>query len=75
MSYENKGISTCTCTVEFADSNSKEMSKCVRAIGSSSHRGPVILEKKSGSDPDQFHYTMKTDAQYSGPSRKKYVIL
>jgi hypothetical protein len=56
MSYENKGISTCTCTVEFADSNSKEMSKCVRAIGSSSHRGPVISErKKSGSDHDSFN--------------------
>jgi hypothetical protein len=33
------------------------------AIGSSSHRGPVILErKKSGSDPGQFHYAI-TDAQ------------
>jgi hypothetical protein len=42
----------------FAGLNSKGLSKCVRAIGSSSHRGPVISErKKSGSDPGQFHYS------------------
>jgi hypothetical protein len=41
----------------FARSNSKVLSKYVRAIGSSSHRGPVILDrKKSCSDPGQFHY-------------------
>jgi hypothetical protein len=44
--------------------NLKGLSKSVRAIGSSSHRGPVILErKKSGSDPGQFHYAMITNAQ------------
>jgi hypothetical protein len=35
-----------------------------RAIGSLSHLGPVISErKKSGSDLGQFHYAMITDAQ------------
>jgi hypothetical protein len=35
-----------------------------QSVGSSSHRGPVILEReKSGSDPGQFHYAMITDAQ------------
>ena len=38
-------------------SNSKGLSTSVRAIGSQSHRGSLILErKKSGSDPGQFHY-------------------
>jgi hypothetical protein len=45
--------------------HSKGLSKSVRTIGSSSHRGPVILErKKSGSDPGQFQYAMITDAVY-----------
>jgi hypothetical protein len=35
--------------------NTKGLSKSVLAIGSSSHRGRVILErKKSGSDPGSF---------------------
>jgi hypothetical protein len=37
------------------NSRPKRLSKSVRAIGSLSHRGPVILErKKSGSDPGSF---------------------
>ena len=52
----------------YAGSNSKGLSKCVRAIGSSSHRGPVIWERKiSGSDSGQFHYALISDAQYNGP--------
>ena len=39
----------------FAGSNSKGRSKSVVAIGSSSHRGCVILERtKTGSDPSSF---------------------
>jgi hypothetical protein len=46
----------------------KGLSKCVRGIRSSSHRGPIISEKKiSGSDPGQFHYALITDAQYHAP--------
>jgi hypothetical protein len=48
--------------------NSKGLSRCVRTIGSSRQRDPVISErKKSGSDPGQFHYALITDAQYHGP--------
>jgi hypothetical protein len=47
-------------TVEL---RSKGLSKSVQAIGSSSHRGSVILErKKSYSDLGQFHNAI-TDAQ------------
>jgi hypothetical protein len=45
-------------------SNSKGLSKSALAIGSSSHGGPIILErKKYGSDPGQFHYDIITDAE------------
>ena len=48
----------------FARSNPKGLSKSLRAIGSSGHCGPLILESKQyGSDPGQFHYAMITDAQ------------
>ena len=52
-------------TVELRSLELEGLSKYVRTIGSSSHRGPVILDrKKSCSDPGQFHYLyMITDAQ------------
>jgi hypothetical protein len=41
--------------IQIKQKDSKGLSKSVVAIGSSSHRGHVILErKKSGSDPGSF---------------------